>query len=119
MSDKEILRAYRICYENLKDILENEDGQVAKIDRLYIGEILNKLSTMYFDIYRELDSKDIEINVPGDLFGRLSDSPMADYMYYDEYSDDWYYLNCTELYNYYDWKEDSYFLDSVDKKENE
>lgn len=113
MNEKEILKDLRTAYFHLNDIVENEDKQVTTIHKQQLEEMLKIIDYVYYDVYRELDSDILTIDIPKEFFGRLSDSASFDYMYYTEETDSWNYLDYYQLDSGYDWKKDENFIEEV------
>ena len=114
MNEKEILKGLRNAYFYIDDIVENEYKQINSLHKQQLKEMLKVIDYIYYDVYRDLDSDDLTINIANDFFGRLSDSASFDYMYYDEDIDSWNYLNYYELTSGYDWKQDNDFVEGVE-----
>lgn len=93
MTNREILAELKKSWEYLNDITENGNqehcgGQLPKyiIDR--IEKAKTELEYAYYDVYRELDKSEVEINYWKDgvpyYCGYICEDISGDYMTYDE-----------------------------------
>ena len=119
MTNREILAELKRCYEYLYDITENGNqahcgGQLGQDIINKIRNAINDVSSAYYDVYRELDKKEVEVDYYKDgepyFAGYISDDIGYDYMWHDDNGDEEY---CSHAdIDEYCWYLDEEYLDA-------